>query len=131
LLALICSTTNAQGHTFNIRKLKATTGNVTNGTDELESNSPMDYLNVIDMQIGVPRQDMQLLVDINYPTPIIYNKYCMQWNNNTYPCDVYPYSVKMTYDFENSLVFHNFTTGSSNNNKTSVYYNAGFRLSAA
>lgn len=34
----------------------------------------------------------------------------------------------MNYDFEKSLTFYNF---SDKNNNTKVYYNAGFRLSAA
>lgn len=101
-------------------------------TDEFNTtmgvNDPLTYLNTLQVEVGVPRQQLSLMLDINYYMPFLYQSNCYQYHNVSYNCSVYPFSINQTYNYNNSLTFNNYTEGRNN---TSFYYNSGFRLDAA
>lgn len=85
-------------------------------------------MNTVVMDVGVPRQQLNLLLDINAYMPFLYQSNCYQYHNSSYNCSVWPFNVNQTYDYSKSITFTNFT---ANKNNTKFYYNAGFRLDAA
>jgi len=91
-------------------------------------NDPTTYLNTLQIEVGVPRQQLNLMLDINSYMPFLYQSNCYQYHNTSYNCSVYPFSVNQTYNYSHSITFNNYTL---NRNNTSFYYNSGFRLDAA
>lgn len=87
-------------------------------------------MSTIKLAIGVPRQEIDLLIDINSYMPFLYNTYCYFGNDGKGSCEYNNY-VSMTYDFEKSVTFANYTTNNYNNNETHDFYNNGFSVEAA
>lgn len=88
-------------------------------------------MSTIKLAIGVPRQEIDLLIDINSYMPFLYNEYCIWGGSNGGTCE-YANNLAMTYNFEDSVTFSNFTNyKNGNNNSTYSFYNNGFSLNAA
>jgi hypothetical protein len=97
-------------------------------TDTLSQNDPETYLNTVTLDVGIPKQQLSLLLDLNSYMHFVYNVYCYQYHNETASCADPPMNVDMSYNFSASHTFRNYT---QDKNNTKFYYNSGFRLNAA
>ena len=61
-------------------------------------------MSTIKLAIGVPRQEIDLLIDINSYMPFLYNEYCILGGSNGGTCE-YANNLAMTYNFEDRITF--------------------------